>query len=74
MRRDQREAAESIREFALGLPGAFEDFPWGERSVSFFLLEGETVWGATARILRQLLLVVTGTEDPYADGHAHPQL
>ena len=33
MRRDQREAAESIREFALGLPGAFEDFPWGERVV-----------------------------------------
>jgi len=37
------------------------DFPWGERHVSFFLLEGETVWGATARILRQLLLLVTGT-------------
>jgi 8-oxo-dGTP pyrophosphatase MutT (NUDIX family) len=36
------------------------DFPWGERHVSFFLLEGETVWGATARILRQLLLLVTG--------------
>jgi hypothetical protein len=37
------------------------DFPWGERHVSFFLLEGETVWGATARILRQLLLLITGT-------------
>jgi 8-oxo-dGTP pyrophosphatase MutT (NUDIX family) len=37
------------------------DFPWGERHVSFFLLEGETVWGATARMLRQLLLLVTGT-------------
>lgn len=39
------------------------DFPWGARHVSFFLLEGETVWGATARILRQLLLLVTGTDD-----------
>lgn len=50
------------------------DFPWGERNVSFFLLEGETVWGATARILRELLVLVTGTGDPYADRHAHPQL
>jgi 8-oxo-dGTP pyrophosphatase MutT (NUDIX family) len=50
------------------------DFPWGERHVSFFLLDGETVWGATARILRQLLVLVTGTADPYADCHAHPQL
>jgi 8-oxo-dGTP pyrophosphatase MutT (NUDIX family) len=33
--------------------------PWGEREVSFFELEGETVWGATARILQQLLTLVT---------------
>lgn len=26
-----REAAEAVREFALRLPGAVEDFPWGER-------------------------------------------
>ncbi|HET7652615.1 MAG TPA: CoA pyrophosphatase [Acidimicrobiales bacterium] len=45
------------------------DFPWGERHVSFFLLEGETVWGATARILRQLLLLVTAT-NPDDDGRA----
>lgn len=50
------------------------EFGWGERYVSFFLLEGETVWGATARILRQLLLLVTGTGQPYADGRAHPEL
>jgi hypothetical protein len=50
------------------------EFPWGEHIVIFFLLEGETVWGATARILRQLLLLVTGLSDPYADRHAHPQL
>lgn len=34
------------------------DLPWGERAVSFFELVGDTVWGATARILRQLLLVL----------------
>ena len=28
-----RQAAEAIREFAVGLPGAYEDFPWGERVV-----------------------------------------
>ena len=50
------------------------EFAWGQRYVSFFLLEGETVWGATARILRQLLLLVTGTGDAYADAHAHPEL
>src|SRR5690242_12606797 len=26
-----QKAAEMLREFALGLPGASEDFPWGER-------------------------------------------
>jgi predicted DNA-binding protein (MmcQ/YjbR family) len=25
--------SEELREFALGLPGAFEDFPWGERVI-----------------------------------------
>lgn len=36
------------------------ELPWGEREVSFFELDGDTVWGATARILRQLLEVVAG--------------
>jgi predicted DNA-binding protein (MmcQ/YjbR family) len=31
MAKAARKAAEEIREFALGLPGAHEDFPWGER-------------------------------------------
>ena len=39
------------------------DLPWGEHYVAFFELEGETVWGATARILRQLLVLITGTVD-----------
>jgi predicted DNA-binding protein (MmcQ/YjbR family) len=28
---ESRRAAEELREYALGLPGAYEDFPWGER-------------------------------------------
>src|SRR5262250_623849 len=28
---DLRESARELREFALGFPGATEDFPWGER-------------------------------------------
>lgn len=50
------------------------DLGWGERRVSFFELEDETVWGATARILRQFLVLVSGGADPYAAPHAHPQL
>ena len=37
--------------------------PWGEFDMAFFELEGDTVWGATGRILRQLLMLVTGTLD-----------
>jgi 8-oxo-dGTP pyrophosphatase MutT (NUDIX family) len=37
-------------------------FPDGiERPITFFELVGDTVWGATASLLRQLLGVVTGT-------------
>jgi predicted DNA-binding protein (MmcQ/YjbR family) len=28
-----RDAADALRTFALGLPGAYEEFPWGERVV-----------------------------------------
>lgn len=36
--------------------------PWGEdRPIFFFELEGDTVWGATGAMLRQLLGLVTGT-------------
>ena len=31
MKNDTQKAAKAMREFALGLPGAHEDFPWGER-------------------------------------------
>lgn len=30
---DVQQAAAALREFALGLPGANEDFPWGERVI-----------------------------------------
>jgi 8-oxo-dGTP pyrophosphatase MutT (NUDIX family) len=36
----------------------------GERPVHFFHLYGDTVWGATARILVNLLSIVTGVEHP----------
>lgn len=38
-----------------------------ERPVTFFELEGDTVWGATAAMLRQLLAVATGTDDGLTD-------
>jgi NUDIX domain. len=46
---------------------------WGAyRPMAFFELPGETVWGATARILTRLLTVVTGSEglpDPEREGN-----
>ncbi len=36
------------------------DMPFGERDIAFFELEGDTVWGATAALLRQLLGRVLG--------------
>ncbi len=43
---------------------------WGAyRPMAFFELPGETVWGATARMLARLLVVVTGSEpDPGSRG------
>jgi 8-oxo-dGTP pyrophosphatase MutT (NUDIX family) len=45
--------------------GVFEeerwDTPWGDdRQINFFYLPHDIVWGATARILRELLELVTG--------------
>jgi 8-oxo-dGTP pyrophosphatase MutT (NUDIX family) len=47
-------------------PAIFRDERWvfpdgGERRIFFFELVGDTLWGATAAMLRQLLGVVTGT-------------
>lgn len=47
-------------------PGVFREERWGSeefnRPVYFFELVGDTVWGATAAMLRQLLAVLTGTD------------
>lgn len=50
--------------------GVFREELWtfGEytRPVYFFEVEGDTVWGATAAMLRNLLAIITGTHDPRA--------
>ncbi|MGH9067638.1 MAG: NUDIX hydrolase [Acidimicrobiales bacterium] len=53
----------SLAELASG--GIYREERWGvaegpERPIHFFELDGETVWGATARVLRELLDVVLG--------------
>jgi len=40
------------------------------RAVTFFELVGDTVWGATASMLRQLLAIVTGVDDQIRGGPA----
>ncbi|HTO01263.1 MAG TPA: CoA pyrophosphatase [Microthrixaceae bacterium] len=47
-------------------PGVFREERWGNgdhsRPVYFFELYGDTVWGATAALLRQMLAILTGTD------------
>lgn len=38
------------------------------RAITFFELEGDTVWGATGAMLRQLLAIATGTDDSIRGG------
>ena len=49
-------------------PGTFREEHWptpaGERPIFFFELDDETVWGATARMLHQLLRVAHGIDGP----------
>ena len=56
-------------------PGVFREERWGSgetaRPVYFFEIEGDTVWGATAALLRQLLARVTGT-DPGSETDLDP--
>lgn len=48
-------------------PEAYREERWTmrgqERSMWFFEIEGDTIWGATASMLRNLLTIVTGTFD-----------
>jgi len=50
----------------LMLDEVFREERWGvpplDRPITFFELVGDTIWGATAAMLRQLLVVVTGRE------------
>jgi 8-oxo-dGTP pyrophosphatase MutT (NUDIX family) len=52
-------------------PGTYREEVWGgqfgERPIFFFELDDETVWGATARMVHELLRVAHGIE-----GHAPP--
>jgi 8-oxo-dGTP pyrophosphatase MutT (NUDIX family) len=49
-------------------PELYRQERWGlpplEHPISFFELDGDTVWGATAAMLRNLLELVTGTAGP----------
>lgn len=42
----------------------------GLRAITFFELVGDTVWGATGAMLRQLLAIATGTDDGILGGPA----
>jgi len=52
----------------LTMPGTFREEWWhtgiGDRPIFFFELDDETVWGATARMLHQLLRVAHGIDGP----------
>jgi 8-oxo-dGTP pyrophosphatase MutT (NUDIX family) len=47
--------------------GVYREERWGiaglERPVHFFEIDGDTVWGATASMLRNLLAIATGTAE-----------
>lgn len=50
------------------LPDVFREELWEFRgsplrAVTFFELRGDTVWGATAAMIRQLLAIATGTDE-----------
>ncbi|MCC5952910.1 MAG: CoA pyrophosphatase [Acidimicrobiia bacterium] len=50
-------------------PRAYREELWqlpiGERPIWFFELEGETVWGATAAMLRNLCCLIAGVAEPH---------
>jgi 8-oxo-dGTP pyrophosphatase MutT (NUDIX family) len=49
-------------------PGTFHEERWGtppnDRPMHFFELDDETVWGATARMVHQLLRLAHGVDEP----------
>jgi len=76
LRPDPREVVDAFAVLVSELlhPDAYREETWdlfgAPRPMAFFELPGETVWGATARILTRLLTLLTGTaQDPEWDGH-----
>jgi hypothetical protein len=49
-------------------PGTYREEHWGtpplDRSIVFFELDDETVWGATARMVQQLLRLAHDVDEP----------
>ncbi|MBK5223108.1 MAG: CoA pyrophosphatase [Acidimicrobiia bacterium] len=75
LRPDPREVAE-IRDVPIAellADGVYREEIWRregtERAIWFFELEGDTVWGATASMLRQLLCRITGVQAAPSPGH-----
>ena len=76
-----RKAAEKVREFALGFPGAWEDFPWDERVVKvgkkvfvFLGHDADDEFGLTVKLpeSREAALTLPYTEVPgYGLGKAN---
>jgi predicted DNA-binding protein (MmcQ/YjbR family) len=68
-----RRAGKRLREFALGLPGAYEEFPWGERVVKvnqkIFVFFGHD---GAARGLRLSVKLPLSRDEALAFPFAHP--
>lgn len=75
---DEVEAILHVPLEELLLPEVYREELWpiGDRlrPVTFFELIGDTVWGATAAMLRQLLSLVTGVAAPEAGPLGHQRL
>jgi len=60
----ERPEAKALREFALGLPEAYEEFPWGERvakvkgKVFVFLGKGEGEFGLSVKLPQSAMLAL----------------
>ena len=61
-------SSSTCRSSELLADGVFREERWGippqDRPIYFFEVVGDTIWGATGAMLRNLLALVTGTFDP----------
>jgi len=73
---DEVESIRHVRLSELLLDEVWREELWpiptyeGLRAITFFELVGDTVWGATGAMLRQLLAIATGTDDRILGGPA----